>query len=301
MLPHRPSFLSRHVLGSGGADPLGSYVGDAYTRGNKACAEAFHRSLQFTNLRLIRVFEYGVCGPVLDVRHVPNTPSPTIRHREGQLPIGRVDILVPDDADRSTKAAHTHTNLHGAWPTLPFSASDCHHAPWLIDELVPSLAAVVDDVVAGCGYPARQPVVVHELPNVLNRVALGALSGQCDGADVGELVELAGLVPSGLIHQDDGMGPRRNSEGYFGQLQRHGFGVAEGQNERGSLAKFEAECAIDLGRFRPLVLRRRGPCPAPCPTPRDLVLLADAGFVLEPDLYRRALLEGGSDFCQLGS
>ena len=160
---------------------------------------------------------------------------------------------------------------------------------------------MVDDVVVGCEDPVRQPVVAHELPDVLDRIELGALGGQCDDADVGGHVEFAGRVPSGLIHQDDGMGPRRDGEGYFGEVQRHGFGVAEGQDEPGSLAKFGADCAEDIGRLRPLVLRRREPCPAPRPTPRDLVLLADAGFVLEPDLYRRASREGGSDFCQLGS
>jgi hypothetical protein len=32
----------------------------------------------------------------------------------------------------------------------------------------------------------------------------------------------------------------------------------------------------------------RGPRPAPCPAPGDLVLLTDPGLVLEPDLYRLA-------------
>ena len=31
----------------------------------------------------------------------------------------------------------------------PFAATDRHDVPWLIDELIPRLAAVVDDVVVG--------------------------------------------------------------------------------------------------------------------------------------------------------
>ena len=110
----------------------------------------------------------------------------------------------------------------------PFSAADCHDAPWLIDELVPSLAAVVDDVVVGCEDPVRQPVVAHELPDVLDRVEFGALGRQRDDADVGGHLELAGRVPSGLIHQDNGMGTRRDDKGYFGEVQGHGVGIAEG-------------------------------------------------------------------------
>ena len=36
--------------------------------------------------------------------------------------------------------------------------SDGHDAPWLIDEFVPSEAAVVDDVIVRFEYPVREPV-----------------------------------------------------------------------------------------------------------------------------------------------
>lgn len=54
----------------------------------------------------------------------------------------------------------------------------------LVHEFVPGLAAVVEDVIVGDEDPLRQPVVVHELPYVLDRVELGALGGQRDDADV---------------------------------------------------------------------------------------------------------------------
>jgi hypothetical protein len=38
-----------------------------------------------------------------------------------------------------------------------------------------------------------------------------------------------------------------------------------------------------------LILRRGWPRPAPSPTPGDLVLLTNSGFVGEPDLYRSGL------------
>ena len=39
-----------------------------------------------------------------------------------------------------------------------------------IDELVPSVAAVIDDVVVGFEHPVGEPVVAHQLPDVLDRV-----------------------------------------------------------------------------------------------------------------------------------
>lgn len=45
---------------------------------------------------------------------------------------------------------------------------------------------------------------------------------------------------------------------------------------------------MEEGR-RALVLRCRRPCAAACPAPGDLVLLADAGLVGEPDLYGAGL------------
>jgi hypothetical protein len=83
-------------------------------------------------------------------------------------------------------------------------------------------------------------------------------------------------------------------------MKRHGFGIAERQDQPGTLSKLGADCAEDVGRFRPLVLGCRGPRAASGPASRDLVLLADPGFVLEPDLYGSGAREGGFDLCQLG-
>lgn len=148
--------------------------------------------------------------------------------------------------------------------------------PWVIDEFVPGLAAVIDDVVVGRDDPVQQPVVAHELPDVLDRVELRALGWQRDNADIGGHLELADRVPSGLIHQDDRMGARCDGERDLGEVQRYGFGVAEGQDEPGPLTMVRADRAEDVGRFRPLILRSRGPGPTSRPAPSDLVLLPDA-------------------------
>jgi len=81
-------------------------------------------------------------------------------------------------------------------------------------------------------------------------------------------------------------------------MQRHGGGVAARQHQAGRSAARRADRTEDVGRAGALIVRRRGPGAASRPAPGDLVLLADAGFILEPDLYRLAgcLLLG--DLCQ---
>jgi len=69
-------------------------------------------------------------------------------------------------------------------------------------------------------------------------------------------------------------------------VQVHGGGVAEGQDQGRALAVLRADGAKDVGRGVALILRCRGPGATPCPAAGDAVLLADTGFVGEPDLYR---------------
>ena len=183
----------------------------------------------------------------------------------------------------------------------PLAQAEGHDAPRLIDELVPCEATMVDDVVVGFEDAVRQPVVAHELPDILDRVEFGTFGRKRDNCDVAGDLELASGVPSGLIHQHESVSARRDGERYVSKVQSHGFGVAEGQDEPCALAVFRADRAEDVGRFRPLVFRCRRPGSASRPAPRDLVLLTNAGFVLEPYLYGRALRERCSDFCQLGS
>ncbi len=68
------------------------------------------------------------------------------------------------------------------------------------------------------------------------------------------------------------------------QVLGHGVGVAPGHDESRTLALLGADGAEDVGRRRALILQCTGPGAAFRPAPGQLVLLADAGFVAEPDL-----------------
>jgi hypothetical protein len=67
----------------------------------------------------------------------------------------------------------------------PLARSEGHDAPGLVDELVLCLAAVIDEIVVGFEDTVGEPVVAHELPDVLYLVEFGAFRWQGDNGDVG--------------------------------------------------------------------------------------------------------------------
>ena len=81
------------------------------------------------------------------------------------------------------------------------------------------------------------------------------------------------------------MAAGRDSGGQLKQEQLHCRDVAPRQDQARGLAVPGADLAEDVGGCRALVMRCRGTRTPPGPSPSDLVLLADAGLVAEPDLY----------------
>ncbi len=55
----------------------------------------------------------------------------------------------------------------------PVPGSDRHDFPGLVDEAVPGVAGMVEDIFVGPEDPVREPVVTDELPDVFDRVELG--------------------------------------------------------------------------------------------------------------------------------
>lgn len=159
---------------------------------------------------------------------------------------------------------------------------------------------MIDDVVGGFEDAVGKPVVAHELPGVLGGVEFRRFWRQEHDGYVGGQFELGGAVPARLIHQQDGMGIGGDGLGYLGEMQIHRRGVAEGQDETRRLAFGRADRAEDVGRLGALIVRGRRPRTAQGPTPGDLVLLADPGLVLEPDLYALARRLAGRDRRQAG-
>jgi hypothetical protein len=167
----------------------------------------------------------------------------------------------------------------------PVSQSDRHDAPRLVDELVLGVAAMIDDRVVGSEHRVGQPVVVHKLPDVLDRVQLRALGGQRNDGDVRRHGQAFGHVPPGLINQQRAVLVWRDLGGDLGQVQFHRLDVAPRQHQTGSGPRLRPDRPENVDGRRALVLWCRWARAAPSPTPGDLVLLPDTSLVCEPYLY----------------
>jgi hypothetical protein len=167
----------------------------------------------------------------------------------------------------------------------PIADAERHDAPGMIDELVPSIGAMIDDIRVGTEHSVGQPVVAHELPDILDGVQFRTFRRQRQERDVGRHIQAIGLVLTRLLDQHHGVRARRDGDGDLGEMQVHRGNIASRQDEGCSLAILRANCAKDVGGGRALVVWCRRPCPAQRPASGDLVLLPNAGFISKPDLY----------------
>lgn len=129
----------------------------------------------------------------------------------------------------------------------PLTCADGHDGPWLIDELVPGLAAEGDDFLVGIEDAVGEPVLAHELPDVLDRIELGRPGRQGHEGHVVGHTQLAGEMPSGLIEQQEGVGAGRDMAGNFVDVELHHGGVAAGQDETRPGAASRTDGAEDVG------------------------------------------------------
>jgi len=92
-------------------------------------------------------------------------------------------------------------------------------------------------------------------------------------------------MPSGLINEEDGVGSWRNRLGDFGQMQVHRFDVTGGQDQSRALSLLRADGSEDVGRGGALIPWSAWASAALGPPAGDLVLLTNARFIREPNLY----------------
>ena len=182
----------------------------------------------------------------------------------------------------------------------PVPHADGDYLPRAVDELVPGFAAEGDNFVVGFEDPVRQPVVAEELPDVLDRVQFRRPGRERQQGDVVRDVQFRRHVPSGLVDHYHGMGTGIDRGADLGQVRRHGVSIAIGHDQARALALRRADRAEYVGPLGALVVRGPRPGSASRPSTSDLVLLADAGLVLKPQLYIRPCREPGSDLRQLG-
>jgi hypothetical protein len=112
--------------------------------------------------------------------------------------------------------------------------------------------------------------------------------------------ELVREMPAGLVEQQHGLGTGFDCPGDFRQVEGHRGGIAARQHQACRGAAGWADRAKQIGRAGALVVRCRRPGAASRPAPSNLVLLANAGLVLEPDLYWLARCRASGDLVQAG-
>ena len=96
-------------------------------------------------------------------------------------------------------------------------------------------------------------------------------------------------MPAGLVDKKGGVGAWRDLCCDFGEVEIHRRGVATRHNERRALAVLGTDRAENIGRGGSLISGSAWTRAALGPAAGDLVLLADARLVGEPDLYGAGL------------
>jgi hypothetical protein len=96
-------------------------------------------------------------------------------------------------------------------------------------------------------------------------------------------------MPSGAIEQQDGMRPLGDVARDFVEVKLHHVRVGIGKRQRRSDAPRRADRAEQIGVVVALVGGLYGPRSTPGPLANEAVLLANSGFILEPDFDRRRL------------
>ena len=102
----------------------------------------------------------------------------------------------------------------------------------------------------------------------------------------------AGEMPAGSVEKEGGMGVGGDGGADLAEMLLHVGCVAERQDDAGALALGRADRTEDIGSSGALVVRRARPGAALRPPAGELVLLPDAGLVLEPELYVLAGVRG---------
>lgn len=150
----------------------------------------------------------------------------------------------------------------------------------------PSLAGLVDDVVVAVEHGVGEFVAAQILPDVFGGVEFGSVRRQGNEGDVVGDGESGRAVIAGSVAYQGGMAAGCDPPRDLGEMQGHGLRVGLGQDKRRRHGARRADGAEQIGPLVAPVARRARAGSAPGPDAGQGALLADAGFVLEPDFQR---------------
>ena len=100
----------------------------------------------------------------------------------------------------------------------------------------------------------RQPVLPHELPDVLLGIEFWRTRRQRQKRDVVWNLERLGAMPAGLIEDENGVSAGADFGCDLVEMKLHGFGVAGRQHEGGAGSVFGADRTEQIGRLGALIV-----------------------------------------------
>ena len=95
-----------------------------------------------------------------------------------------------------------------------------------------------EEVVVRREDAVREPVISHELPDVLEWVEFWAFGWERDEGDVRWHNEAVGQMPSGLVEDEHSVGAWRHLGGDLGEMQVHRFVLQAGMTRAAPLPSF---------------------------------------------------------------
>jgi hypothetical protein len=170
----------------------------------------------------------------------------------------------------------------------PVTLRDGHDLPRLIDERVPGVAAVIDDVVEGFEDSVREPILAHEQPDILLAVELGRARRQRQERDIAWDFQVLRTVPTSLIEDENGVRAGGNLGGDFFEMKLHGFAVTGRQHQCGAGPTLGADRPEQIGRLGALIVDGAGPrAPTPIPAVGSLTVRPKFGLPFHFENWRK--------------
>ena len=156
-------------------------------------------------------------------------------------------------------------------------------AVWCFHEIVPCLAASLDDGVVGFIDTNGEFVLSQILPDVFGGVDFGGEGRLGYEGEIGWCDEGLAAMPAGAIEDDDAMCAGCDAGGDHGEMLVHRRGVGVGHDDGGAGGAGWADGAEEID---PLVAGVPGFARTRAfagPDTGERAFLADPGFVLKPD------------------
>ena len=134
-----------------------------------------------------------------------------------------------------------------------------------MSQVIPSLAAGVEDVFVGLEGSVGEVLEVELTPKLFVRVEFWAVGRQEEDGEVIWKAKLLTHVPPGTIHDDDGVFVFLDFGADFFEMQVESLGVCIRQDESSGFVLCRADSSKNVGTDVLLLSRDAGSCSPDCP------------------------------------